>query len=129
MHKRSVLHVSIRCEVYIPAKFYQQLFQYSKKAYTNKATPRVRIHIDDFETQEEMLCIQELMYDTVMTTSAPIKITNLCDLFTALVTIIDLSLDHLQSDGLYRYEDSLIIFVSVSETDNILYNFKWSLKA
>ncbi|MEW8994383.1 MAG: hypothetical protein AB2376_07925 [Clostridium sp.] len=129
MHKRPVLHVSIRCEVYIPTKFYQQLFQYSKKVYTDKAAPRVRIHIDDFDTQEEMLCIQELMYDTVMTTNVPLKITNLCELFTALVTIIDLSLEHLQSDGLHRYEDSLIIFVSVSETDDILYNFKWSLKA
>lgn len=129
MHKRPVLHVSIRCEVYIPKEFYQQLFQYSKKLYTDKATPRVRIHIDDFDTQEEMLCIQELMYDTVMITNVPLKITNLCELFTALVTIIDLSLEHLQSDGLHRYEDSLIIFVSVSETDDILYNFKWSLKA
>lgn len=129
MHKRTVLHVSIRCEVYIPKKFYQQLFQYSKKIYTDKATPRVHIHIDDFDTQEEMLCIQELMYDTIKTTNAPLKITNLCDLFTALVTIIDLSLEHLQSDGLQRYEDSLIIFVSVSETDDMLYNFKWSLKA
>lgn len=129
MYKRPVLHVSIHCQLYIPTRFYQQLFQYSKKAYADKSAPLVRIHIDDFDTQEEMLCIQELMYDTVMTTNAPIKITNLCDLFTALVTIIDLSLEHLQSDGLYRYEDSLIIFVSVSETDNILYNFKWSLKA
>lgn len=129
MHKMPVLHVSIRCEVYIPTKFYQQLFQYSKKVYIHKAAPRVRIHIDDFDTQEEMLCIQELMYDTVKTTNVPLKITNLCELFTALVTIIDLSLDHLQSDGLHRSEDSLIIFVSVSETDDILYNFKWSLKA
>lgn len=129
MHKRPVLHVSIRCQLYIPTRFYQQLFQYSKRINITKTTPRVRIHIDDFDTQEEMLCIQELMYDTVMTTNVPIKLTNLCDLFTALVTIIELSLEHLRSDGLQRYDDSLIIFVSVSETDDILYNFKWSLKA
>lgn len=69
------------------------------------------------------------MYDIVMITNVPLKITNLFDLFTALVTIIDLSLEHIQSDGFQHYEDSLIIFVSVSETDDILYNFKWSLKA
>ncbi len=69
------------------------------------------------------------MYDTVVITNVPLKITSLNELYTALVTIIELSLEQLQSDGFHHSEDSLIIFVSLTETDDMLYNFKWSFKA
>lgn len=129
MYKRYILHISIHCEVPVTPKVYRQLFQYTKKINESKIFPCVRIHIDDFDTQEEMISIQELMYGTVVTTNVPLKIVSSNELFTALITIIELSLEQIHSEQLSHIEYSLIIFVYLKESDNMLYNFKWSFKA
>lgn len=126
MQNKRVLHVSICCESLFKDETYQRLFRYSKKIRADKIEPLVLIHIDDLDTQEEMLSIQEMLYDTVVITNISLNITSSSELYAALLTLIQFSLAHLEQIGYHHLGDSLIIFASPTETDDTLYNFEWA---
>lgn len=128
MHNKTILHVSIRCNSPFNTPVYKRLLQYCKKLNADEGESLLRIHIDDFDTQQELIYCQELMYYGVATISHPFNITNSNELYTVLVTLISVSLQRLKQEGFHPNGDSLVISITPPKTDDPQHHVEWSFK-
>ena len=132
-NSRPTLHISIYCQESPKSKtkLYKKLSAYADRVSCDPSEPFIDLCLDTFDSRNEKLVQQALIYDTVISYSIKQKLKDVDELFAAAIILIDLTRKRLYDNNANcNIEDWMMMAVIPSKPNSKTdksYDIEWSL--